>query len=145
MLWTQQLITLTGVFSAKRRRLETSGFQKVLYTSSGENLVFTGTLVPEDTCWKHRQMCGFSWKALPEEAIERRKQQSINSELGTCGCFHACAYVCELIRMPSLFPRAGGRSDVQHQCLSGWKSALRIPCRRCRKVLPITWNASGIF
>lgn len=63
----------TGLFSVKRLCLETSGFQNVLSPFSGEILVFTGTLSSEDTLWKHRQMCGFSLKALPEEVMETRK------------------------------------------------------------------------
>lgn len=76
-----------------------------LDTSNRENL----ELSPRS--WKHRQMCGFSWKALPKE----EKQQRINSELCMCECVHQCAWV---------------RADQNANSISPSRTSWAIRCAR---------------
>ena len=92
MLWVTQLLILKRGFSVKRQSLETSAFQKVLYTSRGENLVFTGTLSPEDVCWQQADMW-FHVRGFPRRDYRDKTQQRRNPQLCMRECVHAYARV----------------------------------------------------
>lgn len=125
---TQQLFVFTKVFSAEERALRPRLFRDF------SSLLAQKHLSTKDTCWKHRQMCGFSWKAQRVDG-DRKKEEILNF---VCVSVCLCACVWKLCLW-------AGDTQQFNMWASGWGGALRIPSSRRQKYLAITWNASSAW